>query len=147
MSPSGGDDAQWRAWQLSAAGTDRGKKRTRMIIVLAVVALVVALCALRLSSSQPGGGGQLGRERVMPVVFLGGTSPGPAGARLGVTPLRVRKGTPADLGSWQQQGVDVVAIGVPYYVDVRLANKGPVPLDSNVSSTTSAPAGRSAARR
>lgn len=127
---SDADDAAWRAWAEASRSGEAAEKPvwSRPLVVLGVVALTVAVAALRLSDF---GAQQLGDEVEMPVVFLGGGSHPAGNARIGVTPLRVRKGTPADLAGWRRAGSDAaIPAGVPHYVDIRLVNKGNVVLDA-----------------
>jgi hypothetical protein len=126
---SDADDAAWGAWASRSGEAAEKPGRPRLLVVLGVAALVVAVAALRWFLSDFGVQ-KLGDEVEMPVVFLGGSHP--AGeARIGVTPLTVRRGTPADLAGWRRAGLDaVIPAGVPHYVDVRLVNEGDVVLDA-----------------
>ena len=95
---------------------------TRYATPLACVAL-----ALGIAACGGGGGGAsahpLGEEVVMKHTQISGTTQGPS-TTLGVTVLRVRKGTQAEL---KQGGLKVDAKNLgdtPYYVDMRYENKG-----------------------
>jgi hypothetical protein len=101
-------------------------------IALAVVALAfVAGCGGGGSASSGGKAHALGETAV--VDYAQATSTGANGPRtmLGVTVLRVRKGTPADLTKAGYTADDKTA--TPYYVDARYTNKGQTAIKRNIN--------------
>jgi hypothetical protein len=101
-----------------------------------VTPLACVALALSLAACGGGGGGgsahPLGEEVVVQHTELTGGAGAPS-TTLGITVLRVRKGTQAEL---KQGGLKVDAKNlsdIPYYVDMRYENKGAEAIERNLS--------------
>jgi hypothetical protein len=126
------DDDAWRRWTAGrdpTAGRPSLARQVAMVTAALVVAVVFALI------NRPGAGQRtLGDEVELDVTFIGdGERPIGGDPRVGVTPLTVRRGSPADLDGrqWSVTGGQQPT-GTPHYVEVRLTHKGGAPFESPV---------------